>query len=254
MAEHVLLDLEAPLMSFGGVSVDATNPTDAFPSRSMLAGLLGNALGWTHEQVDELQELQDDLVIASRADRPGTWLEDYQTVGVGQEHLVDTGWTWWGVPQRRRGGSSKGTHIRRRAYLADARVLVALGRRAYVGPSQLDLAEALRRPRRPLYLGRKACVPSRELLLDIVEADSPREALLGIPWLAADHPTGARAERPRTLDMWSDAPPNADPASGDEVLIVYDRRDWRNQIHTGRHLIRRETIPLEALPEGGRHG
>ena len=46
MPEHLILRLEAPLMAFGATMIDANGPTHELPLRSMIAGLIANALGW----------------------------------------------------------------------------------------------------------------------------------------------------------------------------------------------------------------
>ena len=46
----LLLNLQAPLMSFGGPQVDHIGPTGRFPTVSQITGLLGNALGYTHSR------------------------------------------------------------------------------------------------------------------------------------------------------------------------------------------------------------
>src|SRR5215813_9680694 len=47
---HLILRLEAPLMSFGGDMIDANGPTLDFPLASLVIGLMANALGWTRAQ------------------------------------------------------------------------------------------------------------------------------------------------------------------------------------------------------------
>ena len=44
--QHMILALEAPLMAFGGETVDNYGVVRSFPAASMLTGLLANALGW----------------------------------------------------------------------------------------------------------------------------------------------------------------------------------------------------------------
>ena len=46
MKRHLILNLEAPLMAFGGETIDNIGVTRRFPSASMLTGLIANALGW----------------------------------------------------------------------------------------------------------------------------------------------------------------------------------------------------------------
>ena len=116
----LLLRLDAPLMSFGSVVVDQLNPTWRFPARSMLVGLLGNALGWDHRDADRLQALQDRLRFAARWDAEPEPLTDYQTVDLGQGFMLDTGWTTRGQREDRRGGSAAtGTHQRWRDHWAN---------------------------------------------------------------------------------------------------------------------------------------
>lgn len=163
--EVLLLELDAPLMSFGGVMVDARGDTQDFPALSMLTGLLANALGYRHGDTGRLERLQERLRYAVREDRRGRRLRDFQTLDLGQDFLRQ-GWTTRGAPERRSGGTAKtGTHIRERWYLAGALYLVAVTLEpAAEEPTLEDLEEALRQPARPLFLGRKSCLPARPLV------------------------------------------------------------------------------------------
>lgn len=238
----LVLRLDAPLMSFGGVIVDEMGITRDFPARSMLTGLLGNAMGYFHAETTRLQRLQERLHYAVRCDRPGDHIEDYQTVDLGQESLKEPGWTTHGVIQKRAGGSASiGTHIRHRDYIADAAYTVALT----LSPEEEDphvdqLEAALRKPERPLFLGRKPCLPSSPLLLDRVQIENLVEALRHAPlWRRGDVPTsGLRA-------WW---PEGEIPAPQDSrLLLVTDERDWKNQIHVSRRRLREgRVIPREA--------
>ena len=67
----LILRLEAPLLAFGGVAIDHVGVTRDFPSLSMLAGLLANALGWERTEWEDIQALQDRLIFAARLDRRG---------------------------------------------------------------------------------------------------------------------------------------------------------------------------------------
>jgi CRISPR system Cascade subunit CasD len=206
-------------MSFGDQAIDEIRPTRRLPGRSMLAGLLGNALGLDHRDVDALQRLQDRLRFAAREDRGGTLLRDYQTV---QLHKKDLLWTTRGRPSVRKGGGTTwdahgwNTTPGERFYRADAAVSVALALDPADEPPDLDaLAAALRRPERPLFLGRKGCPPARPILDALVEVPSLVEAL-----------GTAESEGPVETEP-DDAP------SAERVIDVPDRRDWRQGFHTG---------------------
>jgi CRISPR system Cascade subunit CasD len=243
--DAVLLRFDAPLMSFGGVMVDHVGVTRSFPACSMLAGLLANALGHDHRNAAETERLQARLRHAVRCDRPGQPLVDYHTADLSQDFLSADGWTTRGTVEGRGGGpSAKGTHIRLRHYLADARYTVALTLVPADEQPDLERIEtALRTPYRPLFIGRKTCLPASPLLLGRVEAANLYEALEIAPlW--------AQTEIPRSgLRAWW--PEGEIPRPDDSrELYITDERDWRNQIHVGRRRIREgRVMPREARHE-----
>ena len=233
MIECILLRLDAPLMSFGGTAVDQHGVTEDLPTTSLLVGLLGNALGYTHREHGKLQRLQDGVSYAARRDRLGVRLVDYQTVDLGQSFMVNTGWTTWGRREDRAGAFSQGTHIRYRHYHADAVYTVAVSIDGD-GPDLDALEQALRSPARPLFIGRKGCLPSGPLLLGRTTAESLRDAVCHAP-VSGRHEPGER------LTIWYPSP--ATRADG-RLLAITDERDWRNQIHGGRRLVVEEHIDL----------
>lgn len=233
MTDCILLRLDAPLMSFGGPVIDQEGGTRDAPGQSMIAGLLANALGWEHRDHERLQALQAALVYAVRRDQLPVSLHDYQTVDLGQPHLK-SGWTSWNRVESRGGGSSSGTHIRKRVFLAGGVYTVAFTLRA--APPSLDEVEAaLREPARPLFLGRKPCIPSVPLLLGRIAAKTPLEALRMTP------PFSRRASEPKDQESFYAWWPEEMEDSGviqSRLLSVSDERDWTNRIHSGRRFIR----------------
>lgn len=75
----------------------------------------------------------------------------------------------------------KSMPLSHRYYLSDALFVAGVE-----GPKQLieSLAQAIDRPKFPLYLGRRSCVPSAPVNLGVHEADLP-DALRRCPWQAA---------------------------------------------------------------------
>ncbi len=226
MQPILLLRLEAPMMSFGGVAVDHHNPTDRFPATSLLAGLLANALGYSHSDTEALESLQARIRYAARWDVDPVSLRDYQTVDLGQPHLAKPGWTTRGKPEHRDGGPDArfGTHQRYRHYWADGVMTVALT----LTPGNPDLeavAAALAHPARPLFIGRKNCLPSSRLLLGVRSAEDLLDALRAEPLdpRAGDQAVSFEA-------CWPQAP--------NEVVAMPLRemrsslRNWRLQVHT----------------------
>lgn len=245
----LLLRFDAPLLSFGGVAVDENRVTREFPAASMITGLLANALGWDHGDFDRLQRLQDRSRYAVRRDRQGQALVDFHTVDLSQDFMQE-GWTTRGKPEGRGGASAGGTHIRKRHFWADALFTVALTLEpAGEEPTVADLEEALRYPARPLFLGRKCCVPSQPILLRRQRAASPAAALLAEPagWRS-------RAERRRQENAPADATlwwTGEDPP-GHAALRTYpvtDERLWRHQIHAGSRQLKEALVPLPAADD-----
>ncbi len=238
MVQILLLRFDAPLMSFGDVLVDNRGRSRDFPALSMLAGLLANALGYDHADSGQTSVLQDRLEFAVRCDRRGELLTDYQTVDLGQAFLKDTGWTTGGTPERRAGASSEATHIRLREYIADAVYTVALTlREPEANPTLHDLSAALRAPERPLFLGRKSCVPSTLLVMEIVNSENVLTALK-----AASGAWRARSGPADVVSAWWPAAIEDDAES--RIIEVTDSRDWVNQIHAGRRLVRHGQISV----------
>ncbi len=238
----LILRLEAPLMSFGGTMVDKWGVITEFPAASLLTGLFANALGFDQSEADAHQRLQERLRFAARTDREGRRLVDYQTVELGQPQFTATGWTTRGEREDRGGGkASTGTHIRLRPYWADRRCIVACTLVPADEPPALDdLARAMRRPARPLFLGRKPCVPATRLL-----EGEPVEAPSLIGCLSAYPDTGGdRDERPPSRRVRAQWPAEEQGPPGDEEPFITDARDWRNQFHSGARPVRRGRITI----------
>ncbi len=226
--DALILRLEGPIMALGGPAVDNLRPVQAFPAASMLAGLLANALGYTHRDFGRTQQLQERLRFAARVDRPGLEQVDYQTVDLGQPFLRE-GWTTRGEPEGRGGGPARtGTHIRFRHYWADRVITVALTlTEPSAAPTLDDLQSALHRPARTLFLGRKSCLPSRPLLAGRREGPCLRDIL------SMEPPPGEGEDlAPPWPAQWP-ADEGPVPSGRCRLVEVFDLRDWANQIHAG---------------------
>lgn len=240
MMPHLIMDLEAPLMSFGSEIVGAYGPTRLFPGVSMVVGMLANALGWDWGDASQHDRLQNRVVMGSMLVRPGVEVTDYQTV-----RLVRDGyrWTTRGEPEgrswtttyqpdvnamRREGVAIKTqTHQRWRDARADARVIVALRLESDdEEPTVQQLLQALRKPERPLFIGRKPFTPSRQVAMGMVEAYDVRSALWEAANTLPDGPEGGYAAQ------W----PEAEGGSG-ETIRVRDLRNWRAGVHGGERRV-----------------
>lgn len=224
MPAHLLLRLEAPLMSFGAVAVDHRRPVQAWPAVSMLTGLFGNALGWTRLEAQRLNALQARIRWAARIERPGQALEDFQTAQLKKD---DKAWTSRNAVESRQGGEEtyKSPHLRYRDFRADASVLVAVRLEPPEPvPSLADLAEALDRPRRPLFLGRKACPPATRIALGVVEGQDAVAVLDG-------QASFLGTEASRSAGVYSNE--SSAVTAGWRVHRVSDQRRFDLDVHAG---------------------
>src|SRR5262245_15662772 len=179
----VVLRLDSPVMSFGAPAIDQNGVIQAFPALSMLTGLFANALGWDHRDVDKLERLQERLRYAARVDRRGEAIVDYQTVDLGSNWMLPekAGWTTRGRVARRTGASGEATHQRYRHYRMDSLHTVAVTLVGSDEPSLDEVAAGLRTPARPLFVGRKCCLPAAPMIVDVVESTSLMDVLASLP-------------------------------------------------------------------------
>ena len=221
------LQLAAPLMAFGGVAIDHVGPTREFPSASALTGLLANALGLRREEGARLQALQDRLIFGALSAMPMGRTAPLVVTDTQNAKLEksDRGWTTWGMPEGRAGATYDSPHRRRRDYLADHETRVVLRLAADDGPTLDDVAAVLDRPARPLFIGRKPCLPTRPLLAGRLEGATAYAALnaLGI---------GGRA-------IWPDEGDGHDGALRHDLA---DLRNWQSGLHGGSRIMMEGSI------------
>lgn len=216
--------------SFGGEAIDAHGVTRDFPAQSMLTGLLANALGWTRRMREEHQRLQDRVVFGAvhDADPSSRRATDYQTAQLAKADRV---WSVRGAPIGRAGGAAtyKSTHQRWRDYHADLRISVVLRLDpAQAPPALRDLADALERPARPLFVGRKPFLPTAPVFRGWIDADNVRDALAEVV------ATGTVREA-----IW---PRNAGAHGATATQSVTDERNWTTGLHGGARLVCRGPV------------
>lgn len=242
----LIIRLEAPLMSWGGELLDMTPaPNRDFPPLSLMVGLIANAMGWERHDHQPHQELQDQLIIASRVDREPVLphLDDLQTAMLQAD---DIAWTTSGVPQRRGGEARKYrfAHPTHRLYLQDAAATVAVALDQGTEHISIEhIAHALDWPFRPLHIGRKTCIPSHRLNAGITDAPSPLAALLA-------HPLYWQHQRqPEVRVQWTQEQDHRHlPIRVKTATTVADVRDWRSRLHGGQRYVIQGAAPKTAFP------
>jgi CRISPR system Cascade subunit CasD len=229
----LVLRLDAPMVSFGSALVDQHGFTDHFPGISMLTGLIGNSFGWYHGDSDKLQDLQNRIDFAARWDVHPDQTIDYHTVDLGSPKMCNPGWTTRGAAEHRAGGTAAkyGTHQRYRHYLIDGLMTVTLSLTTAGVPDIYEIMESLEKPARPLFLGRKTCLPARPLLDPInplAEGHDLLSILEQIPiWNREGKPEHTSTKR------WACWTPIDQIRKKGRNRLVFDLRDWRDQLPAG---------------------
>lgn len=173
MDNTLLLRLEGPLQSWGERARWSIRDTAPAPTKSGVIGLVACCLGWNQD--DQIRNLSEQLKMGVRIDKPGSRLTDYHTIGGGYDtpQLL----TAEGKPKKTPKGEPH-TELSYRDYLIDASFLVALQ-----GDPELisQAAAAVQNPVWTIFLGRKACVPTRPVFETTVHAPTLEAALESQP-------------------------------------------------------------------------
>jgi CRISPR system Cascade subunit CasD len=230
MPRHLLIRLSSPLIAFGGETIDNFGVIRDFPALSMVTGLMANALGWDRGDDVQHNRLQARLRLGARLETQGSRLTEFQTAQLGAN---DEAWTTWGTVEERRGGAAsyESPHLRYRDYHANLSALLAVRLEpAEEAPTLEDIAQALDRPQRPLFIGRKPCLPVGRLVAGWVDADTVLQALQ-LATVPHEH-SGLRAQ-------WPDG---EGQLPGDRLVDVCDERNWTSGVHGGWRPVREGLI------------
>lgn len=231
MAPHLVLRLASPLIAFGGEAIDNRGVIRDFPALSMMTSLIANALGWDRSEDVRHNRLQQRLRLGAVLEPGAQRLQDFQTAELG---AADKAWTTWGEPEERRGGAGTyvGPHLRYRDYHADLCAWVVLGLRpADEAPTLDDITAALDRPARPLFIGRKPCLPSDRLVVGWQEAEHVLAGLQAVVVQRGGSATvGWRAQ-------WPEGEGEGVALQGRPVDVC-DERNWTSGLHGGWRPVR----------------
>lgn len=219
MTPFLVFELHGAMASWGDIAVGETRPTASHPSRSALLGLLGAARGVRRDDYPARQALARAVGCAVRVDESGDLLQDFHTAQVPPTQRNQL------LRSRREelAWPKLGTILSRRDYHCGVHYTVVVWQREDTGVTLEALAEALRRPRFVLYLGRKACPPTAPLRPKLVEATTLVGALEA--WDAATVSWSGSSSAERRLRLyWEPLPQGVEPGV-DRVEHVYTRRD-----------------------------
>lgn len=177
--ETLIFQLQGPLSSWGDTAVGEYRPSAEYPSQSAILGLLAAALGIEREDEQGHQSLRASCRMAIGMVNPGRLLRDFHTAQVpGSSDLKKrphaTRRDELALPKH-----DLNTILSTRDYRQDASSLVALQACNGAVYSLARIADALRRPRFLLYLGRKSCPLAAPLNPCLSDAANLEAAMTG---------------------------------------------------------------------------
>jgi CRISPR system Cascade subunit CasD len=163
MTDYLILKLEGPMQAWGGHTFEDRRPSELFPTRSGLLGLLAACLGYRRTDREKQQALASSLLFAVRLDSQPVKMIDYHTVKDARKEY--------------RGLKSNDTIQTWREYLQDAKYTVAIWPTEHASISLDELAAAIRKPVFTPFLGRRSCPIAHPLYKDRLRATDELAAL-----------------------------------------------------------------------------
>ena len=209
-------------MALQGPRIDGQPLSLPIPTRSLLTGLIGSALGYRRSDHGKLQALQDNMRVGVVVHRGGVEISDYQTADLGKSYLRGPMWSGGTSVAKREGSRTEGLRLQQRPYRADADMTVVIELNIDSPVNADQITSALDQPVRPLFIGRSSCPPACKLAGRIFDAPSLEAAVLEVALNHAGEmylPTAA-----------------ATPTWGDMPLSIPGCRDWESYRHAGAEL------------------
>lgn len=203
MQDYLILKLDGVLQAWGRESFEGLRPSELFPGRSALLGLIGACLGIDRLDQNSQQALALSLGFAVRVDQQGQKMTDYHTIKnarVDYHGLKkhDTIQTW-------------------REYWQDAKYTLAIWN---TGNATILLPQVKAAIQKPIYtpvLGRRSCALSRPLFECEV--------------IAANHLEAFALVEPFGGTVYSDLPStNSIPLKKRDVPIIHQPRQFASRM------------------------
>lgn len=162
MSRFLILRLDGPMQAWGTHTFEDFRPSNLFPTRSGLLGLLGACLGIDRRDHAGLEQLATSVEFTVRVDQSVLRPEGEKSMPKAAAKLPD----FHTVLAARKvdGSANKNPVVSRREYLFDAAFTVVIGEK-FGAPVTLEvIAHSLCYPCFTPVLGRRACPITRPLL------------------------------------------------------------------------------------------
>ena len=174
MEEFLILKLDGPLQAWGRESYEGLRPSELFPGRSSLLGLLGACLGIDRDDQVGQGKLAGSVNFAVRVD---VVLCPFTSKPLRRQKLTDYH-TVQNAREDYRGLKSHETIQTWREYWQDSRYTVVVWLKEGASYALDELRAAIQKPVYAPVLGRKSCPIARPLFESSIKAESCESALL----------------------------------------------------------------------------
>lgn len=166
--------LEGPFQSWGDAGSWEDRPSNDYPTKSGIVGLIGCAMGLSRGD-ERLKSIYDSISLVVRSNKTGCKMTDFQTARGRFSHADSKK-----PVEDERSELSDGpisTKVRYKQYICDASFTVFI-----TAPAEklTEIQKAVNDPYWPCFLGRKNCVPSYPIFAQIVECESVEDALRSV--------------------------------------------------------------------------
>jgi len=173
--QHLILRIDGVMQAWGGHTYEDYRPTEIFPTRSGIVGLLAACLGIERAETAKLQNLASSIMLTVRSENRNinsqcTRIIDYHTIKNPRtvKDVLEAGGTING---------ENSTVVSKRQYLCDSIFTVAIGQNENAGYCLDTIAAAIKKPVFTPFLGRRSCPLSRPLFETWIDADNGIEAI-----------------------------------------------------------------------------
>lgn len=246
MADFLVFQLYGAMASWGDIAVGEHRPSLGHPTKSAVTGLLAAALGIERDKHEAQTALAEHYASAVCVYAGGEVLRDYHTVQVpsGKRNYASR------RDELRLDQHNLNTLLSQRDYRTDALYQIAVWTKDPAAPYSLeDVQQALRRPRFPLYLGRKACPPGLPLNPQRLNVPTLRQAFADYP-LDSAQPWVKYLGQDQLLRYYWEADSLAEAELGLTATLRYPRRDHPGDRRRWQFSPREENYA--AAPQGDR--
>ena len=150
------LEIKGALQAYGNESYFGFRPTELYPTKSAVAGMICAAMGISREKKQEINKVFTSFTLrVEKLAKPPKIYHDFQRVEPAENRLYHEEKK---MPTFNGGTNANSVRIIRKDYIMDqSYTLYIEGNEDFI----LKVKEAFDNPWYPIYLGRKNCIPSK---------------------------------------------------------------------------------------------